>query len=111
MLLREWLDLFIPLCDLEQVPQLPYPSQLGNVFVVCVCACVRVCIGVWGDVTIYQMLWLKQAPWGKEGLFLSCVCLCLCVLVTQSCLTLFDPMDYNPPGSSVCGIFQARIQE
>ena len=48
MLLREWLDLFIPLCDLEQVPQLPYPSQLGNVFVVCVCACVRVCIGVWG---------------------------------------------------------------
>jgi len=65
MLLREWLDLFIPLCDLEQVPQLPYPSQLGNVFVVCVCACVRVCIGVWGDVTIYQMLWLKQAPWGK----------------------------------------------
>ena len=25
------------------------------------------------------------------------------------CLTLCDPMDYNLPGSSVCGIFQARI--
>ena len=26
------------------------------------------------------------------------------VLVAQSCLTLFDPMDYSSPGSSVCGI-------
>ena len=29
----------------------------------------------------------------------------------QSCLTLCDPMDYAPPGSSVHGIFQARILE
>ena len=33
------------------------------------------------------------------------------VLVTQSCLTLFDPMDYSPPDSSVHGILQARILE
>ena len=33
------------------------------------------------------------------------------MLVTQSCLTLWDPMDYSPPGSSVHGIFQARILE
>ena len=32
-------------------------------------------------------------------------------LVTQSCLTLFDPMDCSPPGSSIHGIFQARILE
>ena len=31
------------------------------------------------------------------------------VLVTQSCPTLCDPMDYSPPGSSVHGILQARI--
>ena len=31
--------------------------------------------------------------------------------VTQLCLTLCDPMDYTPPGSSVHGIFQARILE
>jgi len=31
--------------------------------------------------------------------------------VTQSCLTLCDPMDCNPPGSSIHGIFQARILE
>ena len=27
------------------------------------------------------------------------------------CLTLFNPMDSSPPGSSVCGLFQARIVE
>ena len=31
------------------------------------------------------------------------------VLAAQSCPTLCDPMDYNLPGSSVHGIFQARI--
>ena len=29
----------------------------------------------------------------------------------QSCLTLCGPMDCRPPGSSVHGIFQARIME
>ncbi|XP_059733212.1 zinc finger protein 677 isoform X2 [Bos taurus] len=33
------------------------------------------------------------------------------VLVAQSCLILCDPMDHSPPGSSVHGIFQARILE
>ena len=31
--------------------------------------------------------------------------------VAQPCPTLGDPMDYSPPGSSVCGIFQARVLE
>ena len=31
--------------------------------------------------------------------------------VAQSCPTLSDPMDYCPPGSSVHGIFQARVLE
>ena len=33
------------------------------------------------------------------------------VIVAQSCLTLWDPMDYSPPGSSVHGIFQVRKLE
>ena len=33
------------------------------------------------------------------------------VLVTQSRLTLCDPMDCSPPGSSVHGILQARLLE
>ena len=31
--------------------------------------------------------------------------------VSQSCPTLRDPMDCSPPGSSVHGIFQARVLE
>ena len=31
--------------------------------------------------------------------------------VAQSCLTPSDPMDYSPPGSSIHGIFQARVLE
>ena len=34
--------------------------------------------------------------------------LCGCWLVTESCLTLCNPTDYSPPGSSVHGIFKAR---
>ena len=35
----------------------------------------------------------------------------VCVLVAQSCPTLWDPMNYSPPGSSVHGTLQARILE
>ena len=31
--------------------------------------------------------------------------------VAQSCLTLYDPMNCSLPGSSIHGIFQARISE
>ena len=31
--------------------------------------------------------------------------------VAQSCLTLLDPMDWSLPGSSIHGIFQARVLE
>ena len=40
-----------------------------------------------------------------------CVCVCVCVLVAQSCPALCNATDYSPPGSSVCGILQARILE
>ena len=36
---------------------------------------------------------------------------CPMCLVTQSCLTLCNPMDCSAPGSSVHGILQARILE
>ena len=39
-----------------------------------------------------------------------CVCVCVC-LATQSCPTLCDPMNWNLTGSSVHGLFQARIVE
>ena len=37
--------------------------------------------------------------------------LCMCAKSLQSCLMLCDPLDCSPPGSSVCGILQARILE
>ena len=51
-----------------------------------------------------------------EGTGVGCHCLqCMKVKseseVAQSCLTLRDPMDCSPPGSSVHGIFQARVLE
>ena len=36
------------------------------------------------------------------------ISMCLCA---QLCLTLFDPMECSPAGSSVHGIFQARKLE
>ena len=35
----------------------------------------------------------------------------MCVLVAKLCLTLCDPVDCSPPGSSVHGILQAKILE
>ena len=35
----------------------------------------------------------------------------MCAKLLQSCLTLCDPMDCNPPGSPVHGILQARRLE
>ena len=43
-----------------------------------------------------------------------CVCVCVCVCTcacAQSCLTLYNPVDYSLPDSSVHGILQARILE
>ena len=36
---------------------------------------------------------------------------CVCAKLFQSCPVLRDPRDYSPPGSSVCGILQARTLE
>ena len=42
----------------------------------------------------------------QQGHWIALVCKCV---YAQSCLTLCDPMDCSPPGSSVNGKFQARI--
>ena len=45
---------------------------------------------------------------GLHGLWICYIYVCS---VAQSCPTLYGPMDYSPPGSSVHGIFQARMLE
>ena len=58
-------------------------------------------------------------PWDSPGknTGVGCHCLLQCMKVksesevTESCPTLSDPMDCSLPGSSVHGIFQARVLE
>ena len=58
-------------------------------------------------------------PWDSPGknMGVGCHFLLQCMKlkseseVAQSCLTLSDPMDCSLPGSSVRGIFQARVLE
>ena len=54
---------------------------------------------LWENHAIQIMLWLLLGPRN------FCLRVCVCV---QSYLILCNPMDYNPPGSSVHGIFQAK---
>ena len=48
---------------------------------------------------------LILTQWSKQR------CVGVCVVVAQSCLTLYNPMDCSQPGFSVHGILQARILE
>ena len=58
-------------------------------------------------------------PWDSPGkntgvgchFLLQCMKLKIESEVAQSCLTLSDPMDCSLPGSSIHGIFQARVLE
>ena len=58
-------------------------------------------------------------PWDSPGknTGVGCYFLLQCMKVrsesevAQPCLTLSDPMDCSPPGSSIHGIFQARVLE
>ena len=55
----------------------------------------------------FWLLWLKL----QWKFAFRCLSLCVYAKSLQLCLTLCDPMDCSPPGSSVHGILQARILE
>ena len=60
-----------------------------------------------------------SCPWDSPGkntgvgchFLLQCMKVKSVSEVSQSCLTLSDPMDCSLPGSSIHGIFQARVLE
>ena len=63
----------------------------------------------WGDNKQYTHSKTKEQETSYlEPSIISWVDMCS---VTQLYLTLCDPMDYSPPGSSAHGIFQVRILE
>ena len=53
----------------------------------------------------------REGSYGRAGGWVETLALWWLVLVTPSCLTLYNPMDFSPAGSSVYGILQARIWE
>ena len=72
---------------------------------------VRLCATPW--IAAYQaplsLGFSKQEHWVGCHFLLQCMKVKSEREVTQSCLTLCDPIDGSPPGSSVHGIFQARV--
>ena len=55
------------------------------------------------------LTWRWLASHSVSGYSLECTLIATGVCVhTQSCLTLCDPMDYSPPGSSLHGIFPGK---
>ena len=61
-----------------------------------------------GTLPHHVVSWLPLPCLCLPSLFPDCAIVCS---VTHSCLTLGNPMDCSPPGSSAQGIFQARILE
>ena len=53
----------------------------------------------------------RQEHWSELHFLLQCMKVKSGSEVAQSCLTLSDPMDCSLPGSSIHGIFRARVLE
>ena len=86
----------------------------------CCCCCCQVASAVSDSVRPHGWQPTRlPCPWDSPGknTGVGCHFLLQCMKVksesevTQSCPTLSDPMDCSPPGSSVHGIFQARVLE
>ena len=62
----------------------------------------------WCGLILWLSIVLFLMAYKLRGVTISCCAVCVC-LVAQSCLTLCDPMDCSPPGSSVHRVFLARL--
>ena len=89
------------------IPQLDYQSSLMDTWVVSTLSLLWIVLLLWTLVLNYFYDYLFSVLW---GMYIG-VEKWSKVFVAQSCLTLSDPTNYSPPGSSVHGIFQARILE
>ena len=84
----------------------------------CCCCCVSSVVSDSVRLHRWQPTRLRR-PWDSPGknTGVGCHCLLQCMKVksesevSQLCPTLSDPMDCSLPGSSVHGIFQARVLE
>ena len=95
-------------------------DKVVNQSLICCCCCCWVASVVSDSARPH---WWKPTrlprPWDSPGknTGVGCHFLLQCMTVkserevAQSCPTLSDPMDYSLPGSSIHGIFQARVLE
>ena len=95
-------------------------GRLGLTYMLCCCCCRQVASVVSDSVRPHRrQLTRLPRPWDSPGkntgvgchFFLQCMKVKSESEVTQSCPTLSDTMDCSLPGSSVHGIFQARVLE
>ena len=61
------------------------------------------------EIRVPKQYYIHYLTWTLPETYLK-ILLHACSVI-QSCLTLWDPMEYSPPGSSIHGIFQTRIRE
>ena len=67
----------------------------------------------------FKLIFLSEFYWKAQAVYMQgsnvrdrcCFFMKVLCLVAQSCLTLWDPIDFSLPGSSVHGILQAKILE
>ena len=97
-----------------------YPELMSPVIHVGCCCCRQVASVVSDSVRPHRRQPTRLLrPWDSPGKStgVGCHCLLQCMNVksesevAQSCSTPSDPLDCSPPGSSVHGIFQARVLE
>ena len=101
-----------------QADSLPFELQGRPVASLCCCCCVTSVMSDSVQPHKRQPTRLPH-PWDSPGknTGVGCHFLIQCMKVksesevAQSCPTLSDPMDCSPPGSSIHGIFQARVLE
>ena len=90
--------------DIEFKLSLLLPSRFSRV---------RLCVTPW--TAAYRLLCPWDSPGKNTGVGCHFLLQCMKVEseseVTQSCLTLSDPMDCSPPGSFIHGIFRATVLE
>ena len=112
---------------LKRSPNSPYslcqkPLSVGPSCCCCCCCCCCYCVAsvVSDSVRPHRRQPNRlPRPWDSPGKNTGMGCHFLLQLmkvkseseVAQSCPTLSDPMDCSPPGSSIHGIFQARVLE
>ena len=91
-----------------------------SIYICCYCCCCLVASVVSDSVRSHRRQPTRLPhPWDSPGkntgvgchFFLQCMKVKSESEVTQSCPTLSDPTDCSSPGSSVHGIFQARVLE